>query len=140
MQEQVVAFRSIRAPLQELIAKIPEEKGGFSAWSGGMTITQLVDHLINSGNRMVGRQAEAAQSKSLGEARAALDRNTEEVSELLASLSQAQLQETVEALGRKLTRGQLLGMQRVHESHHKGQLWMMARMVGVEPPFFFKTA
>ena len=32
------------------------------------------------------------------------------------------------------------GMQRVHESHHKGQLWMMARMVGVEPPFFFKTA
>ncbi|WP_310582173.1 DinB family protein [Deinococcus sp.] len=26
----------------------------------------------------------------------------------------------------------------MHEDHHKGQVWLMARQVGVKPPFFMQ--
>ncbi|MFD1732035.1 DinB family protein [Deinococcus malanensis] len=25
-----------------------------------------------------------------------------------------------------------------HEAHHKGQVWMMARMIGIKPPMYVK--
>ncbi len=34
--------------------------------------------------------------------------------------------------------GVLLEMLNTHEAHHKGQVWMMARMIGVQPPRYIK--
>jgi uncharacterized damage-inducible protein DinB len=33
---------------------------------------------------------------------------------------------------------QWLDFVREHEIHHKGQLWMAARMLGIEPPCYIK--
>jgi uncharacterized damage-inducible protein DinB len=40
--------------------------------------------------------------------------------------------------GREMPVTALLDMIITHEAHHKGQVWVMARMIGVKPPRFVK--
>ena len=143
-QDYARAFMMHRAALLELLDKISDDQGDFKAWDEGMSFQQLTDHLSGSSERGLAMlQGEAPQkpkpSKDFASAKQRLHDNTGAVQQTLAGLGDKQLGTVIEAFGgRKMSLATLLEFLREHEAHHKGQVWMMARMVGVEPPMFVK--
>ena len=78
-------------------------------------------------------------SQSLQEARLRLQGSGVQVTQALEALSDADLAREVPAFGgRTMPVAQLAEMLTMHEAHHKGQMWVMARQVGVKPPFFMQ--
>lgn len=139
-------FLMHRGALQDLYAELPEEQAHFSAWDGGMTFIDLADHLAGSSQMFLGmirgqmlpRPAEGSGSASLQEARARLAATTEQAAEAMRALIPADFTRRVPAFGGELPVSALLDALLAHEAHHKGQVWLMARMVGVKPPMFLK--
>ncbi len=144
-QEYAQALQMHRSPLLELLGQIPAEKGSFAAWDGGKNFIELSDHLkstskmvssIIAGEKPV-RTTEA--STDLAEARASLEAASTHLADTISRLSDEQLNTVVDAFGgQKMPVYKVLDFAREHDAHHKGQLWTMARMVGVQPPFFVK--
>ncbi|WP_019587390.1 DinB family protein [Deinococcus apachensis] len=140
-------FQSHRSALMDLYAQLPDEQGGFSAWEGGMSFIGLADHLAGSSqmfSSMIAGQAPARPapgggSTTLQEARDRLAATTESAAEAMRALTPEDLARRVPAFGgREMPVSALLDALIAHEAHHKGQIWMMARMVGVKPPMFVK--
>lgn len=143
-REYAQAFMMHRAALLDVLGKIPNDKGTFKAWEGGRTFIELVDHLSGTTAYLMANvagqsPAKAEPSPSLEAATARLRENTETTRKFLSGLSEAQLAAQTEFLGMKMPVYALIDfLAGDHEAHHKGQLWMMTRMVGVEPPLFVK--
>ena len=137
-------FMAHRSALLDLLEHIPEQQAGFAAWEGAMSFKRLIDHLNGSSARMQslmhGEKPEPMQpSVDFAEAKAVMRRGALEVQSMLSSLTEAQLSSVVPAFGgMQLAVYQLVNMLIEHEIHHKGQIWMMARMIGLEPPRFVK--
>jgi uncharacterized damage-inducible protein DinB len=134
-----------RAALNDLYALLPDEQAGFAAWDGGMSFTGLADHLAGSSDRMLAMlQGQAPTPRADGSAdlpgaRTRLLESTETALAAIRSLSDDDMSRRVPAFGgREMPISALLDMIVSHEAHHKGQVWMMARMVGVQPPMFVK--
>ncbi len=133
-----------RTALLELLDKIPEDKEDFLAFEDGMTMAKTAYHILASAERSIGMiMPESAvkpePSGSFADTKARLKVNTEKLQEVLPKLSQEQLASTIEAFGgMKMPISALLDLIRDHEVHHKGQLWTMARMAGLEPGMFMK--
>lgn len=133
-----------RSALLDLLDKIPEDKEDVLAFEDGMTIAKTAYHILASAERSVAMiMSEAAvkpePSSSFADTKARLKVNTEKLQEVLPKLSQEQLASTVEAFGgMKMPISSLLEIVRDHEIHHKGQLWTIARMAGLEPGMFMK--
>ncbi len=138
------SFLMHRAALLDLLAQIPEEQGEFSAWDGGMSFRALADHLSGSSARLGALVAgtppqPVPPSASLADALARLQQTTDSTRALLDGLTDDELGRTVEAFGgRKMPVRALVEFLIQHEAHHKGQIWLMARMIGVQPPMFVK--
>ena len=137
------AFMMHRAALSELMEKIPEDKGDYAPWSGGRTFIQLADHLSGTAGFLAAtaRGSQPQQPKTsanLAEAAEFLKTSGSELQQTLAGLSPERLSEEVNFLGRNMPLHFLVDFLTNHEAHHKGQLWLMARMVGVEPALFVK--
>ncbi len=143
-QEYVQALQLHRAPLLELLGQIPEDKATFVAWEGGRNFIQTTDHLKLTNLRMLAMMAgetpgSAEPSSDLASARAALETASASLTDKISQLSSEQLETVVDAFGgMKMPVYKLLDFAREHDAHHKGQLWTMARMVGVQPPMFVK--
>jgi uncharacterized damage-inducible protein DinB len=143
-QEYAQAFLMHRAPLLELLGQIPADKGSFAAWEGGKNFIELTDHLKSTNTGFISLMAgekpvRAEPSTDLASARAALETAGAQLAEAVSQLSSEQLAAVIEAFGgMKMPVYKLLDFSREHEAHHKGQLWTMARMVGVQPPMFVK--
>ena len=138
-------FQSHRGALLDLYAQLPDEQGGFAAWDGGMSFIRLADHLSGSATRFVSMiqgqtPAPAPEpSASLGEARERLSASHDAAVGGMSTLSDEDLERRIPAFGgREMPVRMLLDMIVSHEAHHKGQIWMMARMVGVTPPMFVR--
>ncbi|PNY80701.1 DinB family protein [Deinococcus koreensis] len=139
------AFQSHRGALIDLYGQLPEEQGGFAAWDEGMSFVRLADHLSASVNRipamLQGQKPDApgAPSTGLTDARARLQSTQDAFVSTVLALSDDDLQRSIPAFGgREMPVWMLLEFITQHEAHHKGQAWMMARMVGVTPPMFVK--
>ncbi|GAA5534344.1 DinB family protein [Deinococcus aluminii] len=141
------AFQMHRAALQDLYGLLPDEQGTFAPWEGGMSFIGLADHLAASSQRMLGRLGEeeapppildTSGSADLPSARSRLQESTENALLTIRALSEEDLSRRVTAFGREMPVAALLDFLIQHEAHHKGQVWMMARMVGVKPPMFVK--
>ena len=132
-----------RRALLDLVNQIPENQIGFSPWDGGMNFKEMVDHLVESAQWLLqivaGEKAVKMKiaSQTWTEAIERLQSNTEELNRNLATLSSQDLGREVEAFGgRKMSVAMLIDFLNAHEVHHKGQIWQMARMVGIKPPLF----
>lgn len=139
------ALHGHRAALMDLYAALPDDQAQFAAWEGGMSFVGLADHLAGSSERflaMVQGQvpgALPAPSADLPAARLRLQQTTDTALEAISALSDDDLRRRVTAFGgRELPISALLDMVVAHEAHHKGQVWLMARMIGVKPPMFVK--
>ena len=137
-------FMMHRAALNDLMEKIPADKGDFAPWSGGRTFIQLADHLSSTAGYLnataKGVQPQAPQkSANLAEATHYLKTTGNELHQTLQGLSPEQLSgEVMTFLGSKMPLHVLTDFLINHEAHHKGQIWLMARMAGVEPALFVK--
>jgi uncharacterized damage-inducible protein DinB len=138
------SFAMHRAALIELLEKIPAEQADFKAWDGGMSFTRLADHLSGSSVRM-GKMMQGVKpdpiepSSDFAVAVKRLKTNLADTQAMLEGLTPESLQVLVPAFGgREMPVASLVDFMIQHEAHHKGQVWMMARMVGVEPAMFIK--
>lgn len=141
----VRAFQSHRAALIDLYDQLPEEQANFAAWEGGMSFVRLADHLSASVNRVPAMlrgekpDAPGAPSATLSDSRARLQSTLDAFVGTVSALSDDDLQRRIPAFGgREMPVWMLLDFITQHEAHHKGQAWMMARMIGVTPPMFVK--
>lgn len=140
-------FRMHREALMDLYARLPEEHGPFRAWEGGMSLIGQADHLAASSTMLLGmiagqapgRPAPGAGSASVAEVQERLRQTTDQVAAALSALTPDDLARRVPAFGgREMPVAALIDSLIGHEAHHKGQVWVMARMVGVQPPMFVK--
>ncbi|MGL4610129.1 MAG: DinB family protein [Trueperaceae bacterium] len=132
-----------RAAIVELLEKLPDDKGDFAAWEGGMSFTKMVDHLagatLNLTGMMAGKErVKFEPSPSLSAATARLKEATGTVQQQLSAMNSEQLSTLITAFGQQMPAYALLDFLIAHDAHHKGQLWMMARMNAIEPPRFVK--
>ncbi|MCA9835529.1 MAG: DinB family protein [Trueperaceae bacterium] len=134
-------FLAHRKALETLLDKLPDDQGEFSSWDGAMSFKTMTDHLTGASLRFAGiasgKATEAFEpSQNFAEAKARLKASTETVVSSLSAMTDEQLSSMVEALGTQMPAFTLVDLLREHEIHHKGQLWMMARMIGIEPGRF----
>ena len=143
-QEYAQALQMHRAPLLELLGQIPAEQASFAAWDGGRNFIEITDHLKLTNLRLLAMMAgekpgSAEPSGDLASARSALESASATLTDKVSQLSSEQLESVVDAFGgMKMPVYKLLDFAREHDAHHKGQIWTMARMVGVQPPMFVK--
>ena len=144
-QQYAQRFQMHRAALQDLYAQLPEAQGDFKAWGEGMSFLQLADHLSGASQRLLAMAqgqtpgAPLPASTTLSEARDRLSAATDAVMQTLGGLDDAALAQSITAFGgRQMPVAAMLDFVIGHEAHHKGQVWLMARMVGVKPPFFMQ--
>jgi uncharacterized damage-inducible protein DinB len=137
-------FLMHRQALIELLERFPEDKEELSAYEGGMSVSKTAFHILASAERTAAMVKQEAVSKpnpsaSFSETKARLKSNTQALQTSLPLLSPEQLSTTVEAFGgRQMPIFLLLEIFRDHEIHHKGQIWTLARLAGLEPGMFMK--
>ena len=137
-------FMMHRGALIDLLELIPADKGDFAAWDGGLSFHKLCDHLSGSSTRIAATiagqvPAKIEPSSSFAAAKERLATSTQNARDMLAALNDEQLSTVVEAFGSwKMPISALVEFMISHEAHHKGQVWMMARMIGVQPAMFVK--
>lgn len=131
------AFLRHRKVTQKLCELMPDDKFDFAPWDGALTFGQLAVHVAASGDfytamaegKAFERPDPASLPASPADIRAYLAARTEDQAARIGRLGD--LQRTVSFRDREVPVGILLGWQREHEAHHKGQMMTMARMCGV---------
>jgi uncharacterized damage-inducible protein DinB len=141
--EYLQSWMMHRGAILELLEKLPDDKGDFAAWEGGMTFTKMVDHLssatLNLTGMMVGKErVKLEPSVTLSAAASRLQEATQTVQTQLSAMTDDQLSASVSAFGMQMPAYKVIDFVVNHDAHHKGQLWMMTRMIGLEPPRFVK--
>lgn len=152
------AFRTVRQNTLQIANEIPEDKYDFAAVDGGMTVAALLAH-IASGTYLA-RQLHGVEKKTsvtmedfgawVGEATRiqaalttkaaiidALTTRGEEFAGWLETVSDAQFAELVQFPAGleppQKTRFEMLLGVKEHEMHHRGQLMVLQRMLGITP-------
>ena len=132
-----------RNALTSVLERIPADQADFKAWEGGMSFMRLSDHLSASTNRlgaMLQGQTPEKPEPSV-DWNAAIERmrqSTSSAASLLEDLGEDALNRVIPAFGTQMPISAMVDFLISHEAHHKGQIWMMARMIGLEPPMFVK--
>lgn len=144
VQQVMKRWKMHRNALLELVAVLPDSSESWRPWDGAMTTIELVHHLAWTPDfffaAIEARDMNIPPVPStLPEARELLQRLTEEHEQILASYTEADLQKeaTIELF--KVTEPVVEVLHRLigHEAHHKGQLFLYARMLGVTAlPFY----
>jgi uncharacterized damage-inducible protein DinB len=155
-KEMATAFRTVRANTVRVAEEIPEDKYDFVPATGVRSVSEVLRH-IAVGNllhydfhrdkrvttlagydfgALMGRmQGEAAKPRSKAEIVALLKDEGEKFAQWLESLTPAFLTETyTDPTGKNpKTRFENLLSAKEHEMHHRGQLMLVQRMLGITP-------
>jgi uncharacterized damage-inducible protein DinB len=138
------SFTMHRAALIELLERIPADQADFKAWESGMSFTRLADHLsgssIRMGKMMQGVKPDViAPSDDFASSIERLKTTLTDTQAILGGMSDEAFQVVVPAFGgREMPVAAMVDFMIQHEAHHKGQVWLMARMIGIEPQMFIK--
>ncbi|HBI02669.1 MAG TPA: DinB family protein [Paenibacillaceae bacterium] len=142
-QQVMKRWKMHRNSLLELVEVLPESSGSWRPWDGGMTTIELVYHLAWTPDfffaAIEGREMKVPPvPATLNEARELLFRLTQEQEQILASYTESDLQRNATIDYFKVTEPVVDVLHRIigHEAHHKGQLLLYARMLGVNTPFY----
>ena len=155
-RELAAAFRTVRGNTIKVAADIPAERYDFRAAEGTRTVGELLAHIVY-GHRIADEIHRVQHLSSLvgfdffglmgtitaaeatlttkEEILAALESEGEAFASWLASLSDGFLAERVENFDGKGSRSRLemLLAPKEHEMHHRGQLMLMERIMGIVP-------
>ncbi len=149
------AFLTVRNNTIKAAEEIPEEQYDFSPAPGGRTVRQLLTHIAfgNEFNRkaqgdrlttlkgfdfpaFIGPlMAEEQKPRTKAELLALLRSRGDEFAAWLGGLDEAMLAERIEMPqpGETKTRFEMLLGVKEHEMHHRGQLMISQRLVGITP-------
>ena len=135
-----------RNVLLEVLNAVPADKAKFKPWDGAMTLGQLAVHIAQSTDRFVNfiksgefSRSPAPEWSTLDDVKRIVKELTERTKAVLASLTDADLQAEREAAPMNLKGPAVMFLSGAidHEVHHKGQLYVYARMAGCDTlPFF----
>jgi len=148
------AFRTVRKNTLQVAQDIPEEKYAFRAAPDTMSVGETLAHIATSTSwaeachflemkstvamedfgRWMG--AAGAASKTLtskAQIVDALTKHGDAFAKAMEGLSDAQLGERVTLPGGEKTRFEMLLGVKEHEMHHRAQLFLIERMVGIVP-------
>jgi uncharacterized damage-inducible protein DinB len=147
-EEFVSSFMGHRASTLQLAEKIQD--ASFRPWEKALTAGELFGHMASAGllfsnsvaQGAVVRPNPPAEKPDLSDmivVRELLKQQTNETIALLQGLPDSAFDTLIDAsamFGREVPGGFLLAILRDHEIHHKGQLFVYARMTGVQemPP------
>ena len=151
------SFRQVRANTIQIADEIPEAKYSFRAAPESRSIGQLLAHIaiapgiqlhihgsklgdlkaVNFPELMQKAMTEEAKPRTKAETVAFLKSEGEEVASYLEGLSDQFLSEPVTMPGGMepptKTRFEMLMSMKEHEMHHRGQLMLLQRMIGLVP-------
>ena len=152
------AFRTVRKNTIEVATEIPEDKYSFRAAEGTMSVAEVLAHMAASPGwhiaahrdeqktflgfedfpRLIGvSTAYAATLKTKADILAALQKDGETLAAWFGSLSDATLAEVVRfqepIQPPTKTRFEMLMGIKEHEMHHRAQLMLIERMLGIVP-------
>ena len=156
-KELAAAFRTVRKNTIQVAQDIPEDKYDFKPSPESRTVAQTLAHIADGTNFaqflhgeriddlaklsfpeiMQKRIAEEAKLRTKPQIVAALQSNGEKFAKFLEGLSDSLLAEKVAmppgADPASKTRFEMLLSPKEHEMHHRGQLMVIQRMLGVVP-------
>lgn len=153
-QNMATSWRTVRNNTIQIAEEIPADKYGFRATDDTMSVGEILAHMAT--NTMWGVRVNIAEKKdavtmqefgefagAAGAAAKALDNKDaivaalkthgEELARGLESLSDESLSESVTLPAGSKTRFEMLLGLKEHEMHHRGQLMVMQRMMGMVP-------
>ena len=157
-KEMADSFRTVRKNTLQVAQDIPDDKYGFRAAEGVMTVGEMLAHLASSthwaqqlhfveqkkevgmedfGRYMAESKALTDSLKTKPEIIAALESRGRDFAARLEAMTDAQLAEHV-AFPSPIqppsrSRFEMLLSIKEHEMHHRGQLMLMERMLGIVP-------
>jgi len=156
-RELAEAFRTVRANTLRIAEEIPEEKYGFRAAADTRSVAGMLAHIalgpsfalhvhrnriadlktLNFPELIQKLSAEEATPRTKAETLALLTSEGEKFASFLETLSEAFLAEHVAmppgAEPAAKSRFELLLAAKEHEMHHRGQLMLIERMLGIVP-------
>jgi len=149
------AFRTVRENTIKIAEEIPEAKYDFAAAQGVRTVRQMLTHIalsdamssvhkekrtsfdgVNFPAFVARMQAEEAMPRTRAEVIALLRERGEETATWLESLSDEFLAEPfTQPRGTPATKSrfEMIMSMKEHEMHHRGQLMLIERMLGITP-------
>lgn len=150
------AFRTVRKNTVQIAQDIPEDKYEFVPAPGARSVSELLRHIAYATTfqedvhrvkqlstlkgydfGVIGREMQAKENESRDKARIIelLETEGERFASWLESLSPDFLEETVTdpTGGNPRSRLEMLMGAKEHEMHHRGQLMLIERMIGVVP-------
>ena len=148
----VAYFDNIRSRTKRVIAVIPHDRFDWRPDADGFSFADLIRHLGAIERHMFGENVQGEPSRYPGHGPeladgpvavlAYLDRMHEETLAILRRLTPAELQLPCMTPGRiALPRWKWLRAMIEHEVHHRGQIYLMLRMLGVStPPLYGLTS
>lgn len=141
-------WKAQREVLEAVLEQIPEGKEGFAPWDGAMTLGQLAVHTATAAQSFaqVASTGEFAQTSvtwsTMDDVRRVVHELTQQTQATIEAISDTRWSETVDltkVLGSVVKVSNVLYGLRDHEIHHKGQMFVYARMVGADNlPMFTK--
>ena len=156
-KEIAESFRTVRKNTIQVAEEIPEDQYSFQAADGVRTVEKLLTHIalaykfqrqvhaierrsnmegFNFPQLMQEMQADEASSRSKAEVLELLKTKGEEWATFLEGVSEEFLSEPVQGPGAPpvtKSRLEMLISVKEHEMHHRGQLMMVERMIGIVP-------
>jgi len=148
----IAYFDNIRARTKRVIAVIPPDRFDWRPDTDGFSFADLIRHLGAIERYMFGENVQGLPSRYPGHGReladgpaavvAFLDRMHEETLAILRRLTPAELQLPCTTPGNvSLARWKWLRAMIEHEVHHRGQIYLMLRMLGIPtPPLYGLTS
>lgn len=142
-------FMIHRKVLIDLLARIPDEHVHYKPWDNALSLAEQAIHMATSAKQFVDSiqsgtfQVSRPNSQgnlTMDEVRRNVQEHTGETLNGILSLTDEQFErdvDTTKVFGVNVPAKALMQSMIDHEIHHKGQLFVYARMVGVEDlPFF----
>ncbi len=150
------AYRTVRENTIKIAEEIPESKYDFAPAPGTRTVRQLLTHIaltdsfssihkekrtnfdgVNFPEMVAQMQAEEAKPRSKAEVIALLKERGDETANWIASLSDSFLAEAFNQPAHLTpptkSRFEMIMSMKEHEMHHRGQLMLVERMIGIVP-------
>ncbi|GMA57738.1 putative damage-inducible protein DinB [Alicyclobacillus sacchari] len=137
-----------RDVLFDLLKAVDEQHVNFQPWAGAMSFADLIWHIVSTGyffadSAALGHASTRPQKPDLatiGAIESSISEWTQKTHDRIASITDEQfanLVDLTQLFGAKLPVAALLQTNLDHEIHHKGQLFVYARLCGADPlPFF----
>ena len=148
------SFRTVRKNTIQVAEDIPEDKYGYRPAADTMSVAEVLAHIATSPawaeachftekktnvamedfGRWMGANAAAAKSlTSKAQIVAALKEHGDRFAKCLESMSDADLGTRVELPGGSKTRFEMILGVKEHEMHHRAQLFLVERLIGIVP-------